>query len=373
MKKIVIVGLIGNHHTLYEHLLSITSEHFDKVSFITSSNINKEIHLKKSNIDIIIDNEEVFDVLKNQIKFINEHNVLILDEYFDRYYRLLGIKFKPFKKILIIHNSNKWNKIIYNPFNNIKSFIDQFFRKNITKQFNAFVTLGPNIQKHFLSLNSKKPVFFLPFVYSEKFNNREKISSKKINLLIPGMISNKRRNYKDLLDSYESYLAKNPNSNIIFTLLGRIASNDDKFISEQCDRINKNYGQKIKYWNTFINQKEFNLEVTNSDYIFSNIYSKKLLNGIIEYYGKSKGTGISYVFYQSTKPGIIPDFQNILEGFDSQFIRFDKYCDLNEIFSNLDENNFNQFELERNAINNSERFNVLINKEKDKFIQYLTE
>ena len=371
MKKVVLVGMIGNHHSLYDYILSILVNHFDCVSFITQSKINKEINISNKNIKLIIDDRPVYEVLKNKLDLINNHDILVLDEYFERYYRLVGLKFNSKKRILIVHNVNKWNKILTNPFVNIKSFFDQFFRKNFTKQIDAFITLGPNIQKYFLSLNPKKPVFFLPFVFSNNFQSINESIGNEINLLIPGMISNERRNYKDLLDFFESYLSINLNSRIRLVFLGKIFSKEDRFIANQSDNINLIYGERIKYWNSFIDQKDFDKEVMKSNFILSNIYPEQTVNGIIEKYGISKGTGISYVFYQNTKPGIIPSFQNVLEGFDSQFIKFDNYSDLLDVFKRLDNNEYNLFELRHNSIKNSRKFNKTIIKEREKFIQYI--
>lgn len=371
MKKAVLVGLIVNHHSLYEYVLNILLNHFDEVLFISKSKIADQINTDQKNLNTLIDDNKINLVFHKNIDLINQNNLFITDEYSGGLVRLAKLKLKSTKKILIVHNANRWTSNILNPFN--KYFIDQFFKFKFLKQIDSIVTLEPNVQSHFLSRRKDKPVFFLPFSTTEEFiQNVKKEPSKLIKILIPGTIDSERRNYKDLLDVFETYISKNQDSNIRLSFLGRIFSDKDQNIGEISDKINLKYGTRIKYWNAFIDQKEFDEEIENADLILSNIYPKIRVQGIPEFYGTSKGTGISYVYYSTAKPGIAPKFQKVMEGFDDQFIRFDSYRDLEQIFMKLDNNEYDIATLKETALRNSQKFNQLINSETRDFIQYIT-
>ena len=89
-------------------------------------------------------------------------------------------------------------------------------------------------------------------------------------------------------------------------------------------------------------------------------------------YGISKETGISYVLYKYAKPGLVPLFQKILNGFDSQLIKYKSYFDLINIFRQIDNEEYDIRKLKSEAVINMKRFNQLIEKESQIFIQYLT-
>jgi hypothetical protein len=186
------------------------------------------------------------------------------------------------------------------------------------------------------------------------------------------MISDKRRNYSELLKSLDNYYSKYPYSKINLILLGKLVHTNDNYIEEYCSKINNKYGKKIKYWTCFIDQKEFDKEILNSDIILSNLYPTKKIKGILEMYGISKETGISYVLYKYAKPGLVPLFQKILNGFDSQLIKYKSYFDLIKIFRQIDNEEYDIRKLKSEAVINMKRFNQLIEKESQIFIQYLT-
>ena len=186
------------------------------------------------------------------------------------------------------------------------------------------------------------------------------------------MISDKRRNYSELLKSLDNYYSKYPYSKINLILLGKLVPKNDNYIEKYYNKINNKYGEKIKYWTCFIDQKEFDKEILNSDIILSNVYPTKKIKGISEMYGISKETGISYVLYKYAKPGLVPLFQKILNGFDSQLIKYKSYFDLINIFRQIDNEEYDIRKLKSEAVINMKRFNQLIEKESQIFIQYLT-
>jgi len=372
-KSIVLVGLVGNHHSLYEYVLTVLLKQYDRVSFITQTAVNRQIHLDADGLDVLIDDHNVTEVLERQLSFINKHEILILDEYFGSFYRIRGMKFLSKKRILIIHNANKWSTVLKKPVPFNKIFIDQLFKHKLIRQIDAFVTVGPNVKEYLLKKNNDKPIYFLPFNYSKEIQNNNINSKERLTILIPGMISNNRRNYVDLLKAFEGYLLKSQNPRIYLIFLGRILSKEDKQVTEYIDRINGDYKNRIKYWSSFIDQEEFDQEIINSDLVLSNIYPTITSKRITEYYGKSKESGISFVIYKYAKPAIVPVFQNVLTGFDSQLIRFNSYLELVDIFEQLENKRINIENLNSKAQINKKIFNGLIEKETTNFLKYINQ
>jgi len=372
MKSIVLIGLIENHHSLYEYILNQLFNCFDKICFITKSDIQSEISIKKDHLEIIIDNSRIDKVFKNHLDLINSHEVLITDEYIGLFIRMYTVKLINKKKILIVHNANKWSSIFKPALNYSINFADQFFRKHLSRQFDAYITVSPYIQKYLLSKRIKKPVYFIPFNFSKEI--KETINnSEQIKILIPGIISANRRNYKELLAEIERFFSKTPISKITFVFLGKIDIRDDGNIAECIDRLNTLYPEKIRYWKSFIGSSMFEEELNNADYILSNVHPKIIKQGFIEVYGVSKESGVSYLIYKHAKPGIVPSNQIILKDMDSQLVKFNSYSELSIIFGMLENNTIDLKELKIAAKKNREMFNVLIDKESKRFIRFITQ
>jgi hypothetical protein len=163
VNNIILVGLNVNHHTLYDYILKLILKYFAETRFITQTEIFNQINIKNDKLKLTIDDSRFDLVIKNNLKLINTYDILILDEYYGPYFRMSVGDILCKKKVLIVHNANKWTSLLKNPFN--INFIDQIFKINFTKQIDAFITLGPNVKKHFLERKNNKPVFFLPFDY----------------------------------------------------------------------------------------------------------------------------------------------------------------------------------------------------------------
>ncbi len=370
--KIIIVGLVVNHHSLYQYLLNILIKEFDDITFITKDEIYNQILFSDNNITVVIDNDRLDKVYKNNLSLINEHDVFISDEYFGSFVRLRNIKFLNVKVLFITHNANRWIERIKMPSMTPVLFLEQLFKNKIKKQVDAFITLGPNVMKFMkMNLAEHKNVFWLPFDVANNSTIEKSVKKKEITILVPGTISNLRRNYKDLLRVIRQYYEKHKDARIKFTFLGRIVDENDSFIANEYRVINETYNDRIKYWEHFIDADEFEREILAADYILSNIYPTIINKGIMETYGITKESGISYVIYKYSKPGIVPSFQNILEGFDNQLITFDKYSDLLTVFEQIEKGDINMKELLHNAFLNTKKFNFLLKKESGKLIKYI--
>lgn len=370
MKNVILVGLEGNHYTLYRGLLLLLSSKFKRITFLTNNiKVQPIEHFVDKNIVTIINEEGGADeVLKRNLKLINSHDILIL-EYYGSYKGFIKFNFKSTKKILIVHNVNKWFQEKFR--HDYKIFLLHFFKNRFFNQFDAYITMGPNIKEYFQSIKNDKPVFFFPFDQSsEKIINKEQVK-ETIDIVLPGTISEDRRNYKDILNVLERYYQDYPKSKIRIKFLGKIFSNNENFVIEISERINKQYGKKIFYWNSFVLVKEFEKQIMTADMVLSNLKIFNNLKDRMEIYGITKESGVSFIIYKYGKIAIVPRFQNILFGFDSQLIRFNSYKDLYEIFRKIENGEIDLKIFKRNASKNKDIFNDIIKKENIKFLKFL--
>ena len=99
--------------------------------------------------------------------------------------------------------------------------------------------------------------------------------------------------------------------------------------------------------------------------------SKIEKQGYNEYYGKTKESGISYLLYKYSKPGIIPNWQITLNNLDNQLIKYSNQTDLKNILIKINRNQINTLKLIKNAELNKFRFNKYIKEETLKFRNYI--
>lgn len=374
-KSVVVVGPIVNHHSLYENMLLFLNQYFKSVTFISRKSIIQEFRNDNNllkYVKFIYDDSRVDKVYKNNIDLINGHDIFITDEYNSAYLRMFNVKFLNKKKLIILHNINRWtalNKRIIS-----KYFIDCFFRKRLFNQFDAIITMGPNIKTYYLSKQQKQIAFFFPFdEYTGNTNSTQKIENSNIIISVPGTISEKRRNYIELLKILQKYYSANKDSKIIFKFLGKINLGESQDLLEKINYINSKFGEKIFFWEKFISTNEFNAELEMSDLILSNIILEQNVKDITEVYGNSKESGISYIIYKYAKPAIVPIKQNILSGFESQLLLFNNYHEIFKILSKIEKDEIDLQLLKKEAKKNRESFNKLIDLEKKELLNYLLE
>ena len=90
-----------------------------------------------------------------------------------------------------------------------------------------------------------------------------------------------------------------------------------------------------------------------------------------EKYGITKESGVSYIIYKFTKPGIVPKWQKVFNDFENQLVNFDSYYDLIQILSSIDDDLYDLRLLHKNAIHNHKKFNNNLIKETNIFLNHL--
>lgn len=355
---------------MYSNLLKILSKKFSKVYFVCTDDIKNNLELDSSKITYYVNNNPRQElVFKENTHIANKCDYLITDEYYGLFYRVYNITFSCRYKFIILHNINKWTSFLINPLIYPKNFIDLFFRDKFLDQFDYFITNSP-VLSYTLSKKSSKQIFVIPF----NFNNSEKkilkeIKSSKINVLIPGLVDQKRRDYITLLKIFYIYLESNPNSNIQIELLGKLGNNS-KIIS-LINKVNNKKRNAIIYYTKFIDDKKFNNRIMKSQIIFSNLKKNINKQGINEVYGSTKESGISFIIAKYSKPAIIPKWQKVFSQNENQIINYNRFSDICGIFTEMEFNKGFIRTLKNNAVINKNKISILYRKEELKFENFL--
>ncbi len=367
MRKVILIGLVQNHHSMYNYIINNVLVDFDSILLITKSTISKNIMANNSSVKLIINDSVREDfVIKKNLNLFQTNTLVIIDEYYGLFYRLSNIQLN--NVIMIIHNFNKWFSFIP-PFKNFKLFIDHFFRFNILKKVDSYIAISPLVKSKIKKVSSKN-VHFLPFEFSNK-NVKKSREDNLIKIVIPGMVDSKRRDYNSLLNSIFDFLKQNNKCKIRFIFLGRIIKENESLIFEKIININNKYCDIIEFYEEYISSEKFNEKIISCDYILSNLKSKIEKQGYNEYYGKTKESGISYLLYKYSKPGIIPNWQITLNDLDNQLIKYSNKTDLKNILIKINKNQINTLKLIKNAELNKFRFNKYIKEETLKFRNYI--
>lgn len=369
-RSLIFFGLIKNHHPMYSNLLRILISKFSKIYFISPKNVRDNIKIDNNKIKYLINNHSRQElVFKENVHIANKCDYLITDEYYGLFFRVFRTSFSCRYKFIIIHNVNKWTSFLINPFTNPKNFIDLFFRYKFLNQFNYYITNSQILNKILLK-KSNKQTFIIPF----NFNNSnqkiiDKAISSKINILIPGIVDQKRRDYLSFLKNFYTYIINNPNSNIQIELLGTLKNNFE--IMYLINKINMEKNNSIIYYIKFIDDEKFHDQIIKSDIIFSNL--KKGINkqGFNEVYGLTKESGISFIIAKYSKPAIIPEWQKVFTQIEDQLIKYCKYSEISSIFAQIELNKDFVQSLKNNAVINKKKLFSFYKKEELKLQNFL--
>jgi len=355
---------------MYSNLLRILIKNFSKTYFICPKNVRDNIKVESYKIKYLINNDSRQEsVFKENSHLANKCDYLITDEYYGLFYRVFRTTFSCRYKFIILHNVNKWTSFSINPFTYPKNFIDLFFRYKFLNQFNYFITNSPILSKMLLK-KSNKQTFIISFNFN--YSNQKVLNettSSKINILIPGIVDQKRRDYVSFLKIFYKYIINNPNSNIQIELLGSLKNNSE--IISLIKKINMEKNFSIIYYTKFVDDEKFNNRIIKSDIIFSNLKQNINKQGFNEIYGLTKESGISFIIAKYSKPAIIPEWQKVFTQIEDQLIKYYKYSEICGIFTEIELNKDLIHSLQTNAVRNKKKLFSFYKKEELKFQNFL--
>lgn len=328
-----------NHYVYLESLIEILSEYFEIYIYTkkeTFSLLKMETKSIK-NVHFVIKQKSDSAFLEQVKRDIKKQNVdiLLITTLQVKIFKYLFFSTKA-KTFVTIHNLNAWfdkGKHI-----SIKYRIKRLIRKIILYKIDGICVLEESLKSYLLDNNLyNKDILVTPFMlYPDDKNmidrNTNNVHSDLVKFVIPGQIDVNRRNYERIIMAIE-YL-DNYKGNFSVTLLGRPVEEQGKKIIEKCKQLNRK-GYKINIFNEFISDSEYSKIMSESDFIIADLVDNVVFDGFIEYYGKTKSTGVFFNIIQYGLPAIINNGINYDGIISNTVITFESSKNLIDILQDI--------------------------------------
>lgn len=267
------------------------------VDFYFSQKIFKLLNIREKNI-YITDYSNLLDILEKK-----NYDVIIVGTVHRHFivYKALAEKYNT---ALIVHNLNftkasKWDLI--------KNIFKKDFKYRLKLLLKEGLLEAPKVYQkaNYLlgidELMSKdNNLKFLP-IYFNQFNSQN-LLQEAIRIVIPGAVSQSRRDYNSLFIKLEKFEAIGINYEFVF--LGKASGR----ALEQLKNVEQRLPDFIsfKYFTEKIPQQEFDLEMKKADVLYCPIRQETEFFSVREIYGETKISGNIGDAIRYGKPAIFP-------------------------------------------------------------------
>jgi hypothetical protein len=287
-------------------------------------------------------NENVSHFLKRVEKFCNENiDLLFVNTIQGSFFEIMPyLDFNPScKKILTVHNVNSWLKpMFYYQFGGIdaiKNFLDfnirGIMRKLIIDKYDGLNVIYSPLRNYIQNNTSyTKPIFNIPSSIYE--GDSPEIKHKNVVFMIPGGITQDRRDYESVLKVFKNIFSKYNNVELI--LLGRpIGVEAEKLINKF--RKLKNEGNKIQYFDKFVDYSAWQNYFINCDVVILPIITDFYFSGNKEIYGMTKGSGVFFECIKFSKIFIISSEYNLPKEIKNLLLQYHDLGELEKIIEEI--------------------------------------
>jgi len=302
---------------------------------------------KRKTVKKLFKEQNYFSILK-YIIFCRTYDYTIINTLNPRYTMIYFIISLISRNcILYIRNVNAWIKPKKKEF---IPFIVHRLRYIIYKR--AYAVIVANIEiKNYLLRQSNKKVYVIPFQYPKKQSKYKFVNNDKIKIVIPGIISNKRRNYWFILNLIKMLEAKNEDI-FEFYLLGKVGNESDDY------KVFKEFKNKknIHVYDKTLEEDYFRNILVDSDILLSCIKERYSDRFSDEIYGLTKDTGIIGNMIFSKKPLLLNNNILVEESLNDAIIEYKNLEELYNILIKYRSKNLLR-KLQRQAINCIEKYN----------------
>ncbi|ACU07183.1 hypothetical protein FIC_00728 [Flavobacteriaceae bacterium 3519-10] len=317
MKKIAYIEL-DTHAEIAVNFMDLMHDSSEfSVDYFFSSKILKQTNNTGKNIF-----EVTHATLFNQLQQTDYDLVIIgtVHRYFDIFFKVA----EKFNSAVVVHNINFTKLSGFQLFKNVFKADFKYRLKLLLKEglFSA-----PNVfagaknlmvlDESLIEKNKELELKFMPVFYFHKY---EKPRKSIITIVIPGAVSQQRRDYLHVLKQIESFKR---NTHFQFVFLGKARGKELSWIKEFEQSKLKNIS--LKYFTEKVPQTIFDRWMQAADILWCPIQSETEFFSNKEFYGITKisgnvGDAIKYgklaIFpenYPNSHPFIIPEHTNIEE------------------------------------------------------------
>jgi hypothetical protein len=299
MKRIAYIEL-DTHAELANNFYELTKDSQDiSVDFYFSEKIFKFLNIHEKNV-FLTDYSQLLEILEKE-----KYDLIIIGTV-HRHFIFYKAIVNKFDTAIIVHNLNftKASK---------SELFKSIFKKNFKYRLKLFLKEGlleaPKVYqkaKYLLGIDElmskKNNLEFLP-IYFNQFNF-QRSELEKIKIVIPGAVSQNRRDYDSFFKKLLKFKNVGINYEIIF--LGKASGKELEKLKSIVDKLPQFI--KIQFFENKIPQQEFDDWMNKADVLFCPIQAETEFFSLKEIYGKTKisgniGDAIKYV-----KPAIFPEF-----------------------------------------------------------------
>ena len=313
MKKIAYIEL-DTHAEIARNFSELMNDSkVFSVDYYFSEKISKQINVKFSNV-YLTESSAILEQLKSK-----KYDLVIIGTV-HRYFNIFNKISSDFNTSIIVYNLNfttiSWPQLFLNIFKKdfayrLKLLLKEslFSAPNVFKNARNLLVLDESL----INENKNLELIFLP-VFHYEF--KEKKESESLTIVIPGTVSQNRRDYLHLVKSIKSF---NETHYFQFIFLGKASGKELSWLKE----LEKN--QSVKYFTEKVSQHIFDDWMKEAAILWCPIQTETAFFSNKEWYGKTKmsgniGDAIKYgkiaIFpenYANSQAFIIPENTNIEE------------------------------------------------------------
>lgn len=299
MKRIAYIEL-DTHAELANNFYELTKDSNEiSVDFYFSEKIFKFLNIHEKNV-FLTDYSELLEILE-KIKYD-----LIIIGTVHRHFIFYKAIVKKFNTAILVHNLNFTKASKWELFKSI-------FKKDFKYRLKLFLKEGlleaPKVyqqSKYLLGIDElvsqKNNLEFLP-IYFNQFSS-EKSETKIIRIVIPGAVSQSRRDYDSFLGKLKNFKNLGIHYEIIF--LGKASGKELEKLKSIVDNLPQFI--KIQFFEKKIPQQKFDEWMKKSDVLYCPIQNETEFFSVKEIYGKTKISGNIGDAIKYAKPAIFPEF-----------------------------------------------------------------
>lgn len=297
MKKIAYIE-IDTHAELANNFFELTKDSRDfSVDFYFSERIYKSLKLESENI-FLTDYSELLEVLKKK----NYDLIVIATAH--RHFNFYKAIVKKYKTAIIVHNLNFTKASRWELFKSIFQKDKQYRLKLFLKEGLLESSKVYKRAKYLLGIDElmskQNHLKFLP-IYYYQFNSQNQ-EEDLIRIVVPGAVSQSRRDYYSFFEKLKSF--KDANLKYIIIFLGKASGEELERLKQILNHIPQFI--KIQYFENKLEQQEFDKWIVEADILYCPIQTETEFFSIKEIYGQTKISGNIGDAIKYGKPAIFP-------------------------------------------------------------------
>jgi hypothetical protein len=282
-------------------------------------------------------------------------------------YALFVARFPRTRIIITIHAINVYFKHHFAfSLRRIIRYIGRRMLLLVVREFN--VVSQPLVSHLQNKLPQEKKVHCIPgAVYEDKMDQAQPPVSQQINLVIPGSVDGRRRDYEQVFLLLEAI--ENLKIPLRITFLGAFYREYGQFILSKCKAFKHIYTNLKFYDWAIVDQHEFDLVMNQATIVWTpSVITTIIEDGVIEVYGQSIASGNFFDIIKHAKPFLIPSTLKIDDHLEQGCIRYDSIRDLQQFIADLYNEVIDYSSLIKHALDASNEYTIQKVRERNSLV-----